>query len=180
MECVLFPFEKLLDLLFVSLHPLDQLTFSLRLFLQLLLPEELLVNRLLIPEVLLIDRSPDLSCRLRRSNRDLTLVDVFDSREILGSSKVTIASKARDLSPLCIVHFGAFDGPIVVTSQLFDPYLPMVKFPEQSIDFIIKCTNFIFGASSVLNLFDFLNDVRRDLFSPLFTFVKIIDLPYMS
>jgi hypothetical protein len=80
LEGILFALEKLLNLLLVDLHPFDQLPLPLGLLLKLLLPQQLLVDRLLVSEVLLVDCTPNLGSCLCWGNRYFPFIDVLHSR----------------------------------------------------------------------------------------------------
>lgn len=178
-EVVLPSSEELLNLLLVLLHPTHQVLLLPCLLLLLLLLQQATVEGLCVSEVLLIDGFAQLGCCLFRSYGDFSFVDVFDSRKVLRRTKVSVPSEAWDFSALGIIHLSIFDGPVIISSKLLDPDLPIVKLPEQSIDIIIQCSNFILGPCSVLNLLYFFDDISSDLLPPSLALIKISDLPDM-
>ena len=137
LESVLLSFEKLLNLLLVILHPLDKLSLSFRFFLKSFLFDQFLIQSLLVSKILLIYASPDLGCRASRGYWYLSLVNLPDSWKVFGCPEVPIASETWDLPSLGIIHFCIFDGSVIISSKLFDPYLPMIQLTQQSVDVVV-------------------------------------------
>ena len=169
-------FKVLFNFLSVLLHPAHQLSFSLCLLFHLLILQQLFIIIFTIAVVLLIYTCSYLSSSSLRSYWYFSLVDIFDSRKIFGCSEISVPTETRYLSALSIVHLGVLDSPIVVTSQLLDPDLPIVQLPQQPVNLIIQSSDLILRSSPVLDLLDFLYNVRSDLLAPSLTFVEIRDI----
>ena len=76
---------------------------------------------------------------------------------------------------LRIIHFGIFNGAIIISAEFFDSNLPMVELSKESVDLIIEGPDLVLRSGSVLNFLNFVNDVGGDLFPPFFALIKIID-----
>ena len=56
----------------------------------------------------------------------------------------------------------------------------MIELSQQPVYFVIQGSDLILWSSSVLNFLNLVDNISRDLFSPFFTFIKVINLPNMS
>jgi hypothetical protein len=171
LEAVLFSFEKLFYFFLVFLHPFNKLTLSFRLLLKLLFLDQLTISIFLSSKIIFINTFSNLSCCLLRSYGYFSSVYLLYSRKIFSRSKITVSTESRYFLTLRIIHFCIFNSPIVVSSQLFYSYFPMVKLSQQPIDIIIEGSNLVLRTSPILNLLYFFNDIISHLLPPSLTFV---------
>lgn len=119
--------EKLLNLFFVLLNPLNKLALSFGFLFELLLFEQLRVQGLLVTKVLLVDHFSQLIFRLLWCCRSLTAECFLDSRQVLGCTKVTVATKSRDLMALGIVHLCVLYRAVIIATKLLYSDFPMIQ-----------------------------------------------------
>lgn len=115
-EGVLFSLEVLFNLFLVFLHPANQVFFFFASFLTLLFLQQLWIISLRVSKVFFIDVLAKLCGSFGGSDGNFSSVNILDSWQILGSSEVAVASKARDLPALRIEHLGVLDSPVVVSA----------------------------------------------------------------
>ena len=103
--------------------------------------------------------------------------NLLHARQVFRRSKVSIATKTWDLESLWVVHFSWLYCSVVLSTQLFDPYLPVVQLPQLPINVIIYLSDICFVKVSVLDIVDLVNYLFGDLFSP---FLTLLNIMYLS